>query len=356
MKRIFLFAIVLAAALSVDANDIATLLFGSQNPKNTYIGQMADNGKDKTGTGMQLQKKGNVYIGDFSHGKMNGLGMIIAGADGEIKNCPGTAVYVGKWINGKKEGKGTCYGPDGDIVYSGTFSDDMPVNPYPTIKPDVMRWFTTLELANGEFYIGEVQGGVPDGFGLFMLNNGPLNIGRVNNGARTGASLLVDGPGVWELVKWETPDSYTTITSSREYAQRKSVYNEVKSQQMQEFRRGMTEVFTGMADVAAEYQAIRAEHSSSNSGSAYSNSPSSGSSSSQGGKSRTSSGSKKADCGSAWHNDSRSYSDLETQLVPNGARTATDESQRRSIKSKMRSIRQKWEARGCPITKSPYED
>ena len=51
---------------------------------------------------------------------------------------------------------------------------------------------------------------------------------------------------------------------------------------------------------------------------------------------------------------SRAYSDYETQLIPNGSRTA-DLSDQPSIRSKMKSLRTKWEARGCPITKSPYE-
>ena len=48
------------------------------------------------------------------------------------------------------------------------------------------------------------------------------------------------------------------------------------------------------------------------------------------------------------------YSNYESQLVPNGATTASLSDQP-SIRSKMKSLRTKWEARGCPITKSPYE-
>jgi tetratricopeptide (TPR) repeat protein len=66
----------------------------------------------------------------------------------------------------------------------------------------------------------------------------------------------------------------------------------------------------------------------------------------------------KADCGSAWRTDSRTYSNYESQLIR--MRTYPEQypnyaSDYSSIQSKMRQIRQKWEARGCRITKSQYE-
>jgi len=87
------------------------------------------------------------------------------------------------------------------------------------------------------------------------------------------------------------------------------------------------------------------------------NSNSSSSSSKSTNSSKTQS--KTADCGDAWRQDSRTYSDFETQLIK--MRTYPENSSGHytsdytNIQSKMRQIREKWEARGCRINKSQYE-
>ncbi|MDL2254728.1 WG repeat-containing protein [Bacteroidales bacterium OttesenSCG-928-J16] len=63
-------------------------------------------------------------------------------------------------------------------------------------------------------------------------------------------------------------------------------------------------------------------------------------------------------CGDAWRADSRTYSSYDTQLIK--MRTYPENysnyaSEYAAIQSKMKQIREKWEARGCKITKSQYE-
>ena len=92
--------------------------------------------------------------------------------------------------------------------------------------------------------------------------------------------------------------------------------------------------------------AIPASNSSSSSSTgASSSNSSSGYKSLQSG---TSNNSQKADCGQAWITDSNTYSNYETLIIKGDPDSD-------NIRAKMRQIRQKWEARGCKITKSPYE-
>lgn len=112
---------------------------------------------------------------------------------------------------------------------------------------------------------------------------------------------------------------------------------------------------SGLMGVASEFQNMR---SGGNSAVATDDGYAEAGSSSAGSKKRGTSmkgKTSKSDCGSAWMADSKIYSDYETQLAPNGARSASI-GDAPAIKSKMKAIRLKWEARGCKINKSPYED
>lgn len=68
-----------------------------------------------------------------------------------------------------------------------------------------------------------------------------------------------------------------------------------------------------------------------------------------------------SDCGTAWRSDANVYDNYDDQLVmmetyPERYGTASQyKAQYKDIQKKMRSIRQKWEAKGCKITKSPRE-
>ena len=354
MKRIlsFIVAITATAFLASAQTDLASIIFSQAGKKVNYIGQYDDNRRDKNGTGISRDKQGNVYVGDFMRGKFSGYGMLIMANNASIKDLPGTTIYVGEWIDGKREGKGTCYSHDGDVIYSGLFSENYPVSPYPTPRPDQTRYFSDTNTQD-EYYIGEMRNGKPDGFGMFLTNEGTLAIGKVTAGRRTGVGLLLAGDGNWKMVKWSGYNTYDEISSTADYNTRIATYREVASKQHAEFRQGMLDVASGLIQTLSQSQQIKsggAAVGAAKAGDGYmaSNSSSSGSGS------KASSSKKGADCGSAWISASRAYSNYETQLVPNGATTASLSDQP-SIRSKMKSLRTKWEARGCPITKSPYE-
>lgn len=352
MKKIHFLFIAIFFLLPIESYsiDFGTLLFGDSKPKQNYMGQLADNRKDRNGTGILLLKNSNVYIGNFSRGKQSGYGMMIVGDKGKLNNIPGAAVYIGEWYDNKKEGKGSCYAANGDLIYKGTFMDDCPTDPYPTPSPDSHIYFTDIETPSGEYFIGEVDSSIPNGFGISILLNGAMAIGHYQNGNRKGIGLLLSGPNDWMSVKWVDSNTYSTISSSQQYEQRLAEYKEASAKFNAELRKQFSEVFMGLSGVANDYVAYKSSKSSTNHEQSFddNNTPST--------KKRKTNTQKNNDCGSAWMSASRSYSDYESQLVPNGARSATNEAERNAIKSKMRSIRQKWEQRGCPITKSPYED
>ena len=352
MKRITsLFVAMTATALmAVAQTDLASIIFSQAGKKVNYIGQYDDNRRDKNGTGISRDKQGNVYVGDFMRGKFSGYGMLIMANNASIKDLPGATIYVGEWIDGKREGKGTCYSHDGDVIYSGLFSENFPVSPYPTPRPDQTHSFSDTN-TQSEYYIGEMRNGKPDGFGMFLTDEGTLAIGKVTAGRRTGVGLLLAGDGNWKMVKWSGYNTYDEISSTADYNTRIATYREVASKQHAEFRQGMLEVASGLMQTAAQASQIKGGSAAASGAEHMASNASSGSSS----HSRKSASTKKgADCGSAWMTASRAYSDYESQLIPNGSRTAALSDQP-SIRSKMKSLRTKWEARGCPITKSPYE-
>lgn len=344
--------LILAIHVPAAENDLGTLLTG--DVKGGYLGQYADNNKTRSGMGVLNLKKGAVYIGDFAKDKYNGRGMLIKNAGDDIENAPGANVYVGSFIKGKKNGRGSCYAPNGDLIYYGRFEDDKPVGKYPSPNPDMSRYFSMSENSDG-LYVGEEGGEGRDRFGLQVLKNGALLIGTIRDGAYNGVAIFIYGPGAWNVVNFKD-NTYTDITSSDIFNARRQTYKAAKDKINAELWSGLSEVMTGLVEVGAQYQATRSGGAS---GSIYSGSESSGMGAAGSGGSSSRSGAhnagtknKKDDCGTAWMSDSRVYSDYETQLIKGGQ----SPSDRSSIRSKMKSIRKKWEARGCPFTKSSHED
>ncbi len=349
-KAILIFCFLWGCLLST-GQDIDFAKVFLRNIDGGYLGQHADNSKDKSGTGIQSIGGGGIYIGDINRNKFNGKGMLIAGPKGKISNLPDAYVYVGGFIKGKKHGSGTVYAPNGDVIYKGRFEDDKPLSAYPQPNPDESKYFSMMEL-DGGIYLGEVQNGVPHGFGICVDNGGYYWIGNSREGERKGLSILIYDTNTWEAVNYDG-NGYTVINNSQQADARNSQIHQVNKQIWNETFTGLMDCAENLVRIGAEYSA--AKNSSGTSGEVYSENSTGSGSKSKGGKAGAAN-KKGNDCGTAWQTASRTYSDYETQLVPNGARTATDPSQRAQIRSKMRSLRQKWEARGCTITKSPYED
>ncbi|MDE5686570.1 MAG: hypothetical protein K2I26_08435 [Paramuribaculum sp.] len=350
MKR-FVSAIAMVAVaavfMSAQQTDLAAVLLRSEN----YIGQRADNSKDKSGTGILKISGGGVYIGDINRNKFNGKGMVICGDKGKIANAPDAYAYVGGFVGGKKQGKGTCYAPDGDIIYSGRFENDKPVDAYPSVAPDELRYFSIMETFDG-YYIGEVESGNAHGFGLCVLTDGAFRIGISREGIPIGVNTLIYGSSEWTVVNYRDGQAMV-INTSADYNERNSIIKNVNSQIWNELWSGMAEVASGLSDVGMQYMKARVETSGGNYNDSHDGGLGSASSTGTKKTSGVKNSSKKGnDCGTAWMSGSRIYGDYENQLAKGGQLSTADIN---DIKSKMRAIRTKWEKRGCPFTKSPYE-
>lgn len=364
MKNLFAFVIaLLAVADSLQARSIGCTLFDTDKPQKLYMGQYADNDRDQTGTGMQLQKDGTLYVGDFVNGHFEGYGMLIAGDKGLTKKLPGSTMVVGEWIDGKLNGRGTCYGPDGEIVYRGIFSDNEPVDRYPSSGVTDDHYFSDWSNSRGEYYVGEMFGGKPDGFGIFSLTDGTRSIGRVRAGKRYGVALILAGERDWKLVRYDNKArGFEVITSTSDFDARREQYARAQAKINAELRQSLTQFANEGVQLAANIktrgkssQAVSSTYVGGSSAS-YSTGSTLGSSSKSSAKSSGSTKSKSDDCGSAWMSASRTYSDYETQLTNPGNRASTDLEHRREICKKMKALRLKWTSRGCPINKSPRED
>lgn len=339
-----IFSFIFTNILNAQELDITSMIF--QNQDIEYMGQLDLKQKKKNGIGVYRDGK-NVYFGDFSHDKKSGYGMIIAGQKGKIKNLKNCMVYIGSWFDGKKEGKGICYDFNGNVIYQGRFENDKPIGIYPSTNSSTSR-FSLLGLDGGA-YLGELTDGVPNGYGLFIANDGELSFGKVKDGQRYGTSLLLEDPYVWKVVKWEG-DSYSTITNSDIYNSRSQAYKESHDKYWSEIWSGLGEVAQGLSNTANQFVEYKSSQNSSSSASYSSGYSSSGSSSSKSNRSSVSSSKTSQDCGSAWQTASRNYSNLETRAM-----NCANESEYKSIQSEMRRIREKWTSRGCHITKSEWE-
>lgn len=194
---------------AICAQDISEILFGEGN-KHDYIGQYNYDGKRKNGFGVQRQKNGSLYVGDFSEDNISGRGMLISNIKG-ISNVPGAVVYVGGWYKGKKSGKGTCYDADGNIVYKGRFEKDKPVGEsIETLSQHNFGMFNW----DGDLYLGEMADGSPDGLGLTVKDDGSVIYCNTRAGIRQGIGMIVYSPEIWDVGKW-TDGVFKTIENSQ---------------------------------------------------------------------------------------------------------------------------------------------
>lgn len=364
MKKFWLIIIIICFSTVLSAQDWLDTAFGkslgynTKNKKEWFKGQIIK--KERSGMGVLKMKDGSLYIGDFSKDKIKGFGMMLIAEDGKISNCNDCAVYVGNWQQGIKSGKGICYDKSGDVIYSGLFENDAPAERYPSKDDFLFNYFSLIEYDNGNKYLGEINDGQFNGYGVFVWEEGDLWFGNIKDGERKGVGLYLMYNGEWATLNCNGDDC-VQISSSVNYkdidASRKAATRQTFSTMMENFAAAATST----VEVSNQIQAMRSNGSSngniiqSNNGSSAS-SNSSGNKNSQDGTSNNKS--KISDCGSNWRSDSRVYSDYESQLIK--MRTYPEKytnytSDYTDIQSKMKQIRQKWEARGCLITKSQYE-
>lgn len=249
----------LSGWMSSQAQNLADILFG-QHPQSDYMGQYNYNGKRKNGFGIQRFGNGDVYIGDFSEGKISGRGMYIANEEG-IEHVAQAKIYVGKWYNGKKEGNGVCYDAQGKVVFNGRFAKDKPTT---NLKAEDGRLFVTEE-ADSTIYIGEMLNGQKHGLGLTLDETGKIIFGSMKANVRQGISMVFFDADNWEVGRWNN-GAFTAFNNSQTADSQLALYKE----QRKETRKQLLEAFGCFAQaglkatsIAADVKANRAAASSS---------------------------------------------------------------------------------------------
>ena len=123
------------------------------------------------------------YTGMFKNGQWNGLGELTwSGNDLGHK-------YVGNFINGERTGQGTYYFPDG-TTQVGMFENGIYQEPENQI--DDTDTDEQIIYNDGSSYLGEVENGVPEGFGTMTFTNGDSMSGIFINGIMNDATAHYD--------------------------------------------------------------------------------------------------------------------------------------------------------------------
>lgn len=325
-----------------------------KNRKELYKGQIIK--KKRSGMGLLKMKDGTLYIGDFSKGEITGTGMLLVPEGSFVSNCDNCSVYVGSWQDGKKSGSGVCYATNGDIIYSGRFNDDHPIDKYNSTNNSPLRYYSQFEDADGNIFLGEVNNGKFNGFGVIVFNNGDLWLGNFRDGIKKGVGLHLFYNGEWETLNF-MDDNYNVISSSTNYKNIEKSRSLANKQSLGFVFDNFAAAATSAAGVASSIRSIKQGDNNSSgleiNGNAYNETNRTGKKN----DSKTINN-KVSDCGSSWRIDSNTYSNYETLLIK--MRTYPEKydnytSDYRDIQTKMRQIRTKWDARGCLITKSQYE-
>lgn len=127
---------------------------------------------------------GDMYIGRLLDGKMIGIGSyIFAPKDDDEGNI--NTEYIGNFINGVREGKGTFTFSNGN-EYIGNFVDN---------KSDGVG---RMKYNNGDEYLGDWKNGIKKGVGIYTWENGYMYIGDFKDGKMDGEGSCFNSKG--ELV------------------------------------------------------------------------------------------------------------------------------------------------------------
>ena|SRR3712207_231853 len=127
---------------------------------------------------------GDMYIGRLLDGKMIGIGSYIF-APGEDDEGTINTEYIGNFVNGIREGKGTYTYSNGN-EYIGNF------------KGNKSNGVGRMKYINGDEYLGNWSDGKKEGTGIYTWENGFMYIGNFVDGKMDGEGSCFNSKG--ELV------------------------------------------------------------------------------------------------------------------------------------------------------------
>ena len=141
------------------------------------------------GWSQTIDYKGNILIGSFDNGKVNGKGMkysymnnslykgdiVNDKKEGKGEEITNESIYTGYFMNDKKNGKGKMINNISGDIYEGNFKDDL---------FDGEGHY--IYKISGQEYTGEYKNGLMHGKGLYEWNQGEYYRGNFVNGKKEG--------------------------------------------------------------------------------------------------------------------------------------------------------------------------
>ncbi len=135
-----------------------------------YLGDTNWSG-ERHGKGTYYWNNGDRYEGEWRDGQANGKGTYCWG-NGQWKGDH----YEGEFRDDKFHGKGTLYNPDGSIAYSGKWENNQKAQAVSSVSTALKKIeapnTVTLNLPNGDKYVGEIKDGKKHGRGIYYYANG----------------------------------------------------------------------------------------------------------------------------------------------------------------------------------------
>ena len=121
---------------------------------------------------IEIEKDGNIYIGEADYIIRNGRGGMIFGNEG---TC-----YIGYWDNGRQYRKGKVFDKNNNLLYDGDY------------KKGVKEGIGTYYYPTGERYEGNFINGLKDGKGIFYWKDGNKWEGNFKNDEMNGEGIFYD--------------------------------------------------------------------------------------------------------------------------------------------------------------------
>lgn len=350
---ILLLVLTVKVSAQVNLDDLGEInVFSTTTEKNKNGKYKAQKIKGKiSGMGVFQSKNGSLYYGDLFDKQFQGKGTLVS--IDSVKNCPGCVIYVGRFKEGLKNGKGRCYNGNGELIYEGKFKDDKPVDNYPNLDVAIGSTHYFSEFRTDDYhFIGEFEGDSPDGEGMLIFTNGDIYITPFADGIQDGLSVYIQADGNWECEKNERGKA-TLISSSAEYAS-------LRKRAKENFKAGLSVALNYFSEAAQAGSQLTSQirDFSSNGGSTSLSSGYSGDDGSYSPKKGVESGDKyNISEQQSYNRDKSTYHKYDGLLSKAFAgNSSASESEIKEWQSKMKKLREKWESRGRDFPHFANED
>jgi len=162
----------------------------------TYKGELV--GVHRNGIGAyHWDTSGIWYIGGWKDDERHGKGIFIVPEGYEVPGYSGCRIQVCEYDMGVRDGYVACYEDSGANLFLGKIERNTLQGSYPADPKDEHVRFDYLHRSNG-WYLGETKDGKPEGYGIFIYENGNAWVGEWESGEKTGEGTMIelDGDGL----------------------------------------------------------------------------------------------------------------------------------------------------------------